>query len=177
VKNKRIQDAIDLFFQSDKPNEVNLIVFFNACGQAGNSKALNIGKKVFSRLLKESNGKIFNQKLLHAVFDMFIKCSDIDNVEKLFSQLHRNEMTYRSMMNMYNTRNEPKKTLFLFEQMKREKIELNEKIFVLILNAFFQLNDFIKAQELFDQIQNKSSIIYDVMLNGQLSFDLIQKQK
>ncbi len=161
VKNKRIQDAIDLFFKIDKPNEANFIVFFNACGQAANFKALNIGKQVFSRLLNKSN-----ERILYAVFDMFIKCSDLDNAEKLFSQLDQNERTYRLMMTIYNNRNEPKKTLFLFEQMKREKIELNEKIFVLILNAFFQLNDFLKAQQFFDQLRNKSAIIYDTMLNG-----------
>ncbi len=97
---------------------------------------------------------------------MFIKCSDMNNAEKLFSKLYRNQITFGLMMTMYNKQNEPKKTLVLFEQMKKENIEANEQIFVLILNAFFQLNDFIKAQEFFDKIQNKSSMIYDVMLNG-----------
>ena len=154
------------FFKIDKPNEINHIVFFNACGQAGNSKSLNIGKQVFYQLLNKSNGKFLNEKILQAIFHMFIKCSDINNAENLFSKLYRNQITFGLMMTMYNKQNQPNKTLILFEQMKKENIQANEQIFVLILNAFFQLKDFIKVQEFFDKIQNKSSIIYDVMLNG-----------
>ncbi|CAF1237394.1 unnamed protein product [Adineta ricciae] len=166
VKNKRIQDAIDLFAKIKKPNDVIYIVFFNACSQAANSEALNVGKRVFFQLLTNSNGNISNEKLLHAALGMFVKCSDIENAEKLFARLHRNQISYGSMMAMYNQRNQPRKTLLLFEQMKLEKIEPNEQIFVLISNAFFQLNDLIRAKEFFDQISTKSSMIGDVMLNG-----------
>ena len=94
-----------------------------------------------------------NEKILYAVFNMFIKCSDIDNAEKLFSKLHRNQITFRIMMTIFNKHNQPNKTLILFEQMKKENIQPNEQIFVLILNAFFQLKDFVKAQQFFDKIQ------------------------
>ncbi|CAF1587481.1 unnamed protein product [Adineta ricciae] len=166
VKNKRIQDAMDLFARIKNPNDVIYIVFFNACSQAANFKALDVGKRVFFQLWTKSNGKISNEKLLHAALAMFAKCSDVENAEKLFARLHRNQMTYGSMMVMYNQRNQPRKTLLLFEQMKMEKIEPNEQIFILILNALFQLHDSIRAKEFFDQISKKSSMVYDVMLNG-----------
>ena len=166
MKNKRFQDAIELFSKIKKPNDVIYIIFFNACGQTANAKALNVGKRAFFQLLANSNGETSNEKLLNAAFDMFVKCSDVENAEKLFARLHRNQMTYGSMMTMYNQQNQPHKTLLLFEQMKMEKIEPNERIFLLILNALFQSNDLSKAQKFFDQIPNKSSMICDVMLNG-----------
>ncbi|CAF1320958.1 unnamed protein product [Adineta steineri] len=145
LKNKQIEKTIDLFFQINKPNDINLIIFFNACAELG------------------------NEKVLHSILNMF-------------SKLNRNEMTYGLMMNMYNKRNEPKQTLNLYEEMKREKIQPNEQISIFILNAFFQLNYFIKAEEFFNQIPNKSSMMYDVVLNGlanhnraEQAFDLFQQ--
>ncbi|CAF1519493.1 unnamed protein product, partial [Adineta steineri] len=158
LKNKQIEKTIDLFFQINKPNDINLIIFFNACAELG------------------------NEKVLHSILNMFSKYLDIESTKKLFSQLNRNEMTYGLMMNMYNNRNKPKETLNLYEEMKREKIQPNKQISILILNAFFQLNYFIKAEEFFNQIPNKSSMIYDIVLNGlanhnraKQAFDLFQQ--
>ncbi|CAF1176726.1 unnamed protein product [Didymodactylos carnosus] len=141
IKNNRPQEAIDLFFKMDKPDEVNLIVFFSACAQLGNEKALNLGKQVFSRLSTEFHENNVNEKVLHGVLNMFIKCSDIENAEKLFARLNGNVITYGSMMTIYNSRNEPDKTLALFEQMKRKKIEVNDIIWVLVINALSELSD------------------------------------
>ena len=57
-------------------------------------------------------------------------------------------------MKMYNDKNEPEKTLNLFEQMKQEKIEPNEIIFVLIINACAQIADLSKCESILIQVPN-----------------------
>ncbi|CAF1549911.1 unnamed protein product, partial [Adineta steineri] len=119
--------TIDLFFQIHKPNDINLIIFFNACAELGDEKGFKLGKQIYSKLL--SNRKLLSEKVAHSILNMFSKYSDIESTKKLFPQLNRNEMTYGLMMNMYNKRNEPKQTLNLYEEMKREKIQPNEQIY------------------------------------------------
>ncbi len=49
---------------------------------------------------------------------------------------------------MYNDKNEPEKTLNLFEQMKQTKIEPNRIIFLLIINACAQIGDLSKCESI-----------------------------
>jgi pentatricopeptide repeat protein len=55
-------------------------------------------------------------------------------------------------MKTYNMKNEFEKTFALFEQMKMEKIEPNDIIFLLIINACSQLGDLSICQSIFEQV-------------------------
>ena len=157
LKNNRPSQVIDLFLKLDDPiDEINLVVFFNACAELRNEKGLKLGKEIYSKFLSEQiKGKEFNEKILYAVLNMFIKCSDIDNAEKFFKQLNKNAISYGCMMTMYNNLNESDKTLSLYEQMKRENIETDEIIWILIINALAELSDLLTCQLIISELPQK----------------------
>jgi pentatricopeptide repeat protein len=169
LKNNRPEQVIDLFLKlDDQMDEINLLVFFNACAELGNEKGLKLGKQIYSKFLSQQiKRKEFNEKVLHAVLNMFSKCSDIDNAEKLFKQLNKNPISYGCMMTMYNNRNESDKTLALYEEMKREKIETDELIWILIINALAELSDLLTCElitselpeNFFNNIQIQNALI------------------
>jgi len=156
LKNNRPEQVIDLFFKLDNQmDEINLLVFFSACAGLGNEKGLTLGKQIFSRLSQHSKGKQLNEKVLPAVLNMFIKCYDIDNAEKLFRQLNKNPITYGCMMTMYNNQNEPEKTLSLYEEMKGENVEADNLIWVLIIDALSQLSDLSTCESIISEMPKK----------------------
>ena len=160
---------IDLFLKLDNQmDEINLLIFFSACAELGNEKGLKLGKDTYSKLLSQQiKRKEFSEKILHAVLNMFIKCSDIDNAKKFFKQLNKNVISYGSMMTMYNNQNQPDKTLALYEEMKQENIQTDELIWLLIINALAQLSDLLTCElitselpeEFFNNIQIKNALI------------------
>lgn len=97
---------------------------------------------------------------------MFIKCSDIDNTEKLFKQLNKNPISYGCMMTMYNNQNEPDKTLALYQQMKREKIETDEIIWILIINALAELGDLLTCELITSELPEK--IVNNIQIQNAL---------
>ncbi|CAF4215528.1 unnamed protein product, partial [Adineta steineri] len=117
LENNMEQRAIDLFFQIEKPNEIILNIFFNACAQLKTKNALNLAKNVFDQLVVKSND------LLYSVLNMFIKCDDLKNAEILFDRMKRDIIAYGSMMKFYNIKNQPLKTLELYEKLKEENFK------------------------------------------------------
>jgi len=130
------------------------MLFFNACAQLRNEEALKLGKQVLSQFFNEFNQKNVNSKALYGALDMFIKCDDIKSAEILFNKLNKNVICYGSLMKMYNDKNEPEKTLNLFEQMKQTKIEPDQIIFVSIINACAQIADLSKCESILLQVPN-----------------------
>lgn len=129
-----------------------MCIFFNACAQLKNEKALILGKKVFDELvinLNESND------LLFMVLNMFIKCDDLKSAESLFNRIDRDIISYGSMMKIYNTKDQPDKTLELFRKMKKENLIPNEIIYVLLITALSAIGDLSLCQSLFCEIPKK----------------------
>ena len=126
------QKAIELFFQIDKPDQITTTVFFSACAESKDEKTLSTAKKVFSQLPRHSRE---SRLLLQTVFNMFCRYNDIAHAEILFEQIDRDVIAYGSLMKTYNDQNQAEKTLQLFERMKRENIQRNSIIFVLVINA------------------------------------------
>ena len=124
--------AIDLFFKISKPDEVIYTTFFNACARLGNDEALILGKQVFQQLPIEYHR---SNDVLIPIFDMFVKCNDMESAESLFLRLKRSVVSYGSLMKMYNINDQPEKTFALFEQMKKENINPDDIIFTLLINA------------------------------------------
>ncbi|CAF1312065.1 unnamed protein product, partial [Didymodactylos carnosus] len=127
VLNKMEERAIDLFFKIDKPNKIILSIFFKACAQLKSEKALTLGKKVFNKLVIESNQ---SNVFLYSVLNMFIQCDDLKSAESLFDRINRDIISYGSMMKFSNVKDQPEKTLELFQRMKKDNLNPNEIIFV-----------------------------------------------
>jgi pentatricopeptide repeat protein len=140
--------------------------FFNACAQLRNEEALKLGKQVLSQFFNEFNQKNVKSIALYGAFNMFIKCDDIKSAEILFNKLNKNVICYGSLMKIYNDKNEPEKTLNLFKQMKQTKIEPNQIIFLLIINACAQIADLSNCESILLQVPN--SCLNDIWIRNAL---------
>jgi pentatricopeptide repeat protein len=143
------EQAIELFFKIKKPDKIILSIFFNACAQLKTENALNLAKKVFDQFVIKSNP---SNDLLYSVLNMFIKCDDLQSAETLFGRIHRDIISYGSMMKFYNIKDQPEKTLELYQKMKEENLSPNEIIFVLLIDASSKLGDLSLSQPLINEI-------------------------
>ncbi|CAF1431394.1 unnamed protein product [Rotaria sp. Silwood1] len=150
ILNKQEERAIELFFQIKNPCNVILRIFFNACAQLKNEKALNLGKKVFNQL--DINSNQTNVDILHMVLNMFIKCDDLKCAESLFNRINRNVISYGSMMKFYNIKDKPEKTLELFQRMKQEYLNPDEICYVLLIDALSKIGDLELSQSFVNDI-------------------------
>ncbi len=166
MKHNQAEKAIEIFFKIPKPDEIHFMFFFNACAQLRNEEALKLGKQVLSQFFNEFNQKNVNSKALYGAFNMFIKCDDIKSAEILFNKLNKNVICYGSLMKIYNDKNEPAKTLNLFKQMKQTKIEPNQIIFLLIINACAQIADLSNCESILLQVPN--SCLNDIWIRNAL---------
>lgn len=140
---------MDLFAQIEKPDETLYKLYFSACAQLSNKQALVSGKRIFSQL---TNNYHKNVDLVNCVLTMFIKCDDIESSQSLFARMSRNLTSYRLMMKMYNMKDEPEKTMNLFEQMKQENIQPNDIIFSLLIDACSHIGDYSLCQAVISQM-------------------------
>jgi pentatricopeptide repeat protein len=143
------QKAIDLFFKIKNPDRVCFSILFNACAQLATSQSLTLGKQVLSRLPGEYRESI---DILYSLSKMFIKCNDVNNAESIFNRLNRDVKCYGSLMKLYQTRNEPEKILNLFQRMKKEEIQANEMIYVLLIDACAAIGDLSLSKSIISQI-------------------------
>jgi pentatricopeptide repeat protein len=89
---------------------------------------------------------------------MFIKCDDVTDALLIFNRLkHRDAQAFGSLMKMFNRRQEPLKTLDLYQRMKKENIVATEMIFVLILDACAHIGHLSLAQSIANQIPKQFS--------------------
>jgi pentatricopeptide repeat protein len=149
VTNGTPQKAIDLFFQIKNPDRICFSILFNACADLATPESLTLGKQVLSRLPEEYREL---DDILYSLSNMFIKCNDISNAESLFDRLNRNVKSYGSLMKLYQRRNEPEKILNLFQRMKKEKIQANGKIYVLLIDACSAIGDLSLSKSIISQI-------------------------
>jgi pentatricopeptide repeat protein len=155
------QKAIDLFSQIKNPNLICFSILFNACAELATSQSLTLGKQVLSHLpeeYRESDG------ILYSLSNMFIKCNDLSNAESLFERLNRNVKSYGSLMKLYQTRNEPEKILNLFQRMKKEEIQADQIIYVLLIDACSALGDLSLSKSIISQIPK--SLLNDLQIQS-----------
>ena len=128
--------AIELFNVIENPNEIILILLFNACAQLKNDFALNLVKKVSSEMCESFHS---NETVVNSLIDALIKCGDNSNAEIHFSKIKKNVITYGNLMNGFNKEKNCQKTLNLFSQMMIDKIEPTPVTYLCLINALSQL--------------------------------------
>ncbi|CAF2852964.1 unnamed protein product [Rotaria sp. Silwood2] len=150
IKNNEPNKAIDIFNKIKNPDQVVVIVLFNACAQLQNDKALNVIKKVFQEIPRDFH---LNPRILTSLFDALIKCNDCSSAEIIFSKMKKKTTeSYGNVMSGFNKENNPEKTYYLFNQMKIDGIERNFVIFLCVIKALSQIGDYSRCQLVIEQI-------------------------
>jgi pentatricopeptide repeat protein len=138
--------AIDLFNEIKNPNEVIIVLLFNACAQVETQEALNLVKKVSSQIPKSFHSNHF---LLTSLIDALMKCGNVNYAQSLFDT-------------------PTKKTLEMYGAMMKGN---NYYIFLSIFNQTFfkgyiKNNQINKAIDLFNKIKEPSEIILNLLFNA-----------
>jgi pentatricopeptide repeat protein len=141
--------AIDLFNQIENPNEIILILLFNACAQLKTDLALNLVKKVSSQM---SQSFYSNEILVNSLIDALIKCGDCSSAEIYFENTKKNVITYGNLMNGFNKEKNPEKTLNLFSQMVINHVEPTPITYLCLINALSQLGFSSLSQSFIDKM-------------------------
>ncbi|CAF0993594.1 unnamed protein product [Adineta steineri] len=163
IKNNEAKKAIDLFNEIKDPDEIIIILLFNACAQLANEEGLNLIEKV-SKQIPESF--MSNPRLLSSLSDAKMKCNDIKSTQLLFSKSKNKSVSmYETMMNKFNENEECSKTLDLFSEMKMNNIEGTVKIYTYIIQALSQSADYSFSKRIIEQIP-KSILIDDHISNA-----------
>ncbi|CAM4828999.1 unnamed protein product, partial [Rotaria magnacalcarata] len=149
IKNKQANKANDLFNEIENPNDVNMILLFNACAQLKTKEALDLVKKTSKEIPKSFYS---NPRLLTSLLDALMKCGDVAHAESLFySSKHKVLPMYGAMMKGYVDNNLPEKSINLFNE-----IENPDDVNVTILfNACAQS----KTKEALDLVKKTSKQI------------------
>ena len=108
-----------LFNHIKDPNDVNVLLLFNACAQLATPEALSVVNAISSSIPKSL---FSNPRLNNSLLDAFIKCGDLVRAEKLFNTIDRSAISYGNLMSGYNRFNRSAKTIELFYQMERELV-------------------------------------------------------
>jgi pentatricopeptide repeat protein len=96
IKNNQSDKAINLFNEIKNPDEVILILLFNACAQLGKKELLNFIKKVWNEMPKSF---LDDNNLCNSLIDALMKCGDVENAQTLFDKsLNKTLFMYGSMM-------------------------------------------------------------------------------
>lgn len=130
--------AIELFHQISNPDDVIIILLFNACAQLGTNQSLNLVKKISLECPKSFQ---LNPRYLSSLLDAFIKCKDLVNAEKIFSKVNKSLINYGNLINGYKKDNNQRKILGLFEQMINDQIQPDLVICLTVIKALGDIGD------------------------------------
>jgi pentatricopeptide repeat protein len=133
-----------------KPDEITLIILFQACRQLNNDRARKVGKKWLHQMPNDFRQNIV---LLTSAMNMLIQFSEIENAEYLFRRIKKNnEIPYNCLMKGYNLNDQPLKSIKLFHEMKQENIIPDQITFLALIGACSQIGILSVCQSIVDQI-------------------------
>jgi pentatricopeptide repeat protein len=84
VKNELPNEAIRLFNEVRKPNEVIVMLLFNACAQLTSPEALDTVRAVSSAMPRSFHA---DPNLVTSLLDALMKCGDLRSAERLFTDI------------------------------------------------------------------------------------------
>ncbi|CAF2899094.1 unnamed protein product [Rotaria sp. Silwood2] len=152
IKNNMAIKAIDIFNKIQAPDEVIIILLFNACAQLETPDALNLAKKVSKEIPKSF---FSNRNLSTSLLDALMKCGDVKYAQTLFDALTvKVSSMYAAMMNGFNKENKPSEVLNLFNRMKVDGIGSDIVIYLCVIKALSHLGDYSLIEVIVKQIPN-----------------------
>lgn len=112
IKNKQPNKAIDLFKHIQVPNDIILLILFNACAQVPSDEVLRLVKDVSSRMPSSYRN---NPSLITTLIDVLMKCQDVSSAVFIFETIKQ-------------------PTLFMYAAMMKGKTTVFSRLF---LNLFY----------------------------------------
>ncbi|CAM4958738.1 unnamed protein product [Rotaria socialis] len=152
VKHNRPHEAIALFNQIKDPDEVIILLLFNAYAQIGSNEVLSLIKK---KSLEIPQSFYSNDYLVASLLDALIKCDDLVYAQSLFNSSRCKTISmFGAMMSGLNKENNPFKTLSLFNEMKTSGIKSNRIIYLCLIKALSQIGDYSLCKSFIEEIPN-----------------------
>ncbi|KAJ6397315.1 hypothetical protein OIU77_018345 [Salix suchowensis] len=131
-------DSIEpLFIFSQMESEgfsPNCFTFTSLIAVCANVAALHCGQQVHGGIFRR--GLDGNRELANALIDMYAKCGNINDSQKIFSDMScTNLVSWTSMMIGYGTHGYGKEAVALFDEMIRSGIRPDQVVFMAVLHA------------------------------------------
>ncbi|KAJ6306032.1 hypothetical protein OIU78_021375 [Salix suchowensis] len=131
-------DSIEpLFIFSQMESEgfsPNCFTFTSLIAVCANVAALHCGQQVHGGIFRR--GLDGNRELANALIDMYAKCGNINDSQKIFSEMScTNLVSWTSMMIGYGTHGYGKEAVELFDEMIRSGIRPDQVVFMAVLHA------------------------------------------
>ncbi|KAJ7521907.1 hypothetical protein O6H91_19G073900 [Diphasiastrum complanatum] len=152
AQNGHGKEALQLFYQMNcegiKPNQITYVCALDACANTG---ALAKGQEIHASLLDSGcEGQVI---VGNSLIKMYGKCGKLQDVEKVFGQMHhRSVISWNAMIAAYTQNGQSRKALELFHQMKSIGMQPNRSTFVSILDACTSLLALEKGMEIHAEI-------------------------
>ncbi|CAF4502995.1 unnamed protein product, partial [Rotaria magnacalcarata] len=151
TQNNMCDKALDLFEEITLDlDDVSYTIIFNACAQLSTDRAIKLGRKLLDEMPKNF---VNDNHIQNSAIDMLMRFGDVGSAENLFQMIQKkNIITYGTMMNGYNINSEPVKSLKLFEEMKRDDINADAIVLIILIGACARLGMLSKCQSIVAQI-------------------------
>jgi pentatricopeptide repeat protein len=147
--------ALDLFDQATSMLNANLYtIMYSTCAALSNERAITFGKGLLDKMPKTLNDNLI---VMGSAIHMLMKFGQVQEAECLFSQMTKPDAaSYGVIMNGYNINSEPRKCLKLFEEIKRQKIKLDERIYASLIGAYSRIGMISMCRNIVEQIPKDS---------------------
>jgi pentatricopeptide repeat protein len=149
------EKALNLFDQASSMLNPNLYtIIYTTCATLCSEIAITLGKQILDKMPTMFNDNLI---VMGSAIHMLMKFGDVKQAELLFSQMEkRGPSSYGVMMNGYNINNEPLKCLKLFEDVKRQKIKLDERVYISLVGAYSRMGMISMCREAVKQISTEA---------------------
>ena len=133
-----------------KPDRFIVTIVFDICAKLADERAFRLGRQVFSQM---DNSHYQSTAVMNSALAMFARNGDVRKAEELFQSIKSKDLiTFGAMMKGYTLNDDPLRALALFEQMKKENIELDLVICILAIHACSQIGMIQYSRSIVDQI-------------------------
>jgi pentatricopeptide repeat protein len=145
------EKALDLFDEVSSILSANLYtIMYSTCATLSNERAITLGKQLLDKMPTKLHDDL---AAMGSAIHMLMKFGEVQEAEHLFSCMKkRDASSYGVMMNGYNINSEVQKCLKLFEEIKLQKIKVDERIYALLIGAYSRIGMLSMCQEVIKQI-------------------------
>jgi pentatricopeptide repeat protein len=149
------EKALDLFDHVSSMLNPNLYtIMYSTCATLSNERAIMLGKQLLDEMPKILED---DPIIIGSAIHMLMKFGEVQRAEHLFSKMKEKDVaSYAIMMNGYHINSEPRKCLKLFEEVKRHKLKLDERIYVSLIGAYSRIGMISMCREFIKQISTEA---------------------